>query len=68
MRTLSSAYAAAEDIAGAWLLDLLGLPPDSAVGFTATTANCACLAAGRDTALRRAGRDHACDGLADTHG
>ncbi|MGW3321495.1 pyridoxal phosphate-dependent decarboxylase family protein [Streptomyces virginiae] len=57
MRAVSPAYTAAEEIAGAWLLDLLGLPPDSAVGFTtgATMANFTCLAAGRDTVLRRAG-------------
>ncbi|MFJ3632753.1 pyridoxal phosphate-dependent decarboxylase family protein [Streptomyces sp. NPDC090112] len=66
MRTVSPAYTAAEEIAGAWLLDLLGLPGGSAVGFTtgATMANFTCLAAGRDTVLRRAGRDVARDGLA----
>ncbi|QGV76865.1 pyridoxal phosphate-dependent decarboxylase family protein [Streptomyces ficellus] len=66
MRTVSPAYAAAEEIASTWLLDLLGLPRDSAVGFTtgATMANFTCLAAGRDTVLRRAGRDPARDGLA----
>lgn len=66
MRAASPAYAAAEDIAGGWLLDLLGLPGGSAVGFTtgATMANFTCLAAGRDAVLRRAGRDVARDGLA----
>ncbi|MFJ8111297.1 pyridoxal phosphate-dependent decarboxylase family protein [Streptomyces sp. NPDC096132] len=66
MRAVSPAYAAAEEIAGAWLLDLLGLPGDSAVGFTtgATMANFTCLAAGRDAVLRRHGRDVARDGLA----
>ncbi|MEV7558590.1 pyridoxal-dependent decarboxylase [Streptomyces sp. NPDC089795] len=66
MRAVSPAYTAAEEISGAWLLDLLGLPPDSAVGFTtgATMANFTCLAAGRDTVLRRAGRNVAQDGLA----
>lgn len=66
MRAASPAYAAAEEIAGAWLLDLLGLPGDSAVGFTtgATMANFTCLAAGRDTVLRRAGWNAAHDGLA----
>ncbi|MFF5184458.1 pyridoxal phosphate-dependent decarboxylase family protein [Streptomyces sp. NPDC000345] len=66
MRAVSPAYAAAEEIAGAWLLDLLGLPGGSAVGFTtgATMANFTCLAAGRDAVLRRAGRDVARDGLA----
>ncbi|GGS76919.1 aspartate aminotransferase family protein [Streptomyces tanashiensis] len=65
MRTVSPAYAAAEEIAGAWLLDLLGLPRDSSVGFTtgATMANFTCLAAGRDTVLRRTGWNVARDGL-----
>ncbi|WP_406187067.1 pyridoxal phosphate-dependent decarboxylase family protein [Streptomyces sp. NBC_01006] len=66
MRAVSPAYAAAEDVAGMWLLDLLGLPGGSAVGFTtgATMANFTCLAAGRDAVLRRVGRDPARDGLA----
>ncbi|MFD7256520.1 pyridoxal phosphate-dependent decarboxylase family protein [Streptomyces sp. NPDC059874] len=65
MRAASPAYAAVEQVAGAWLLDLLGLPADSAVGFTtgATMANFTCLAAGRDTVLRRAGWNVARDGL-----
>ncbi|MGW6691742.1 pyridoxal phosphate-dependent decarboxylase family protein [Streptomyces sp. NPDC054961] len=66
MRAASPAYAAAEEVAGAWLLDLLGLPGESAVGFTtgATMANFTCLAAGRDAVLRRAGWNVARDGLA----
>ncbi|MER5934204.1 pyridoxal-dependent decarboxylase [Streptomyces sp. NPDC002054] len=66
MRTVSPAYTAAEEIAGAWLLDLLGLPSESAVGFTtgATMANFTCLAAGRDAVLRRTGWNVARDGLA----
>ncbi|MFG3344129.1 pyridoxal phosphate-dependent decarboxylase family protein [Streptomyces sp. NPDC048018] len=65
MRAVSPAYAAVEDIAGAWLLDLLRLPGDGSVGFTtgATTANFTCLAAARDEVLRRAGWDVARDGL-----
>ncbi|MXM63699.1 aminotransferase class V-fold PLP-dependent enzyme [Streptomyces sp. HUCO-GS316] len=65
MRAVSPAYTAAEDIASAWLLDLLGLPDGSAVGFTtgATMANFTCLAAGRDAILRRAGWDVGRDGL-----
>ncbi|MFD3947140.1 pyridoxal phosphate-dependent decarboxylase family protein [Streptomyces sp. NPDC058579] len=65
MRTVSPAYTAVEEIAGAWLLDLLGLPGDSSVGFTtgATMANFTCLAAGRDAVLRRAGWNVARDGL-----
>ncbi|MEV7523542.1 pyridoxal-dependent decarboxylase [Streptomyces sp. NPDC091371] len=65
MRAASPAYAAAEEVAGAWLLDLLGLPSGSAVGFTtgATMANFTCLAAGRDAVLRRTGWNVARDGL-----
>ncbi|MEV6680569.1 pyridoxal-dependent decarboxylase [Streptomyces erythrochromogenes] len=65
MRAASPAYAAAEEVAGAWLLDLLGLPDESAVGFTtgATMANFACLAAARDELLRRTGWNVARDGL-----
>ncbi|MEU3778638.1 pyridoxal-dependent decarboxylase [Streptomyces sp. NPDC032472] len=66
MRAASPAYSAVEDIAGGWLLDLLGLPAGSAVGFTtgATMANFTCLAAGRDAVLARAGWNAARDGLA----
>ncbi|APU43811.1 pyridoxal phosphate-dependent decarboxylase family protein [Streptomyces sp. TN58] len=66
MRAASPAYAAVEEVAGAWLLDLLGLPDDSGVGFTtgATMANFTCLAAARDEVLRRAGWSVARDGLA----
>ncbi|MFF3849067.1 pyridoxal phosphate-dependent decarboxylase family protein [Streptomyces sp. NPDC002328] len=65
MRAVTPAYAAVEDIAGAWLLDLLALPDGSAVGFTtgATMANFTCLAAARDAVLGRAGRNVADDGL-----
>ena len=42
-----------EDLASAWLLELLGLPADSAVGFVtgATMANFTGLAAGRHAVL-----------------
>ncbi|MFE0578517.1 pyridoxal phosphate-dependent decarboxylase family protein [Streptomyces sp. NPDC058874] len=65
MRAASPAYAAVEEVAGAWLLDLLGLPDESAVGFTtgATMANFTCLAAARDELLRRTGWNVARDGL-----
>ncbi|MEU9252720.1 pyridoxal-dependent decarboxylase [Streptomyces sp. NPDC048270] len=65
MRAASPACAAVEEVAGAWLLDLLGLPGTGAVGFTtgATMANFTCLAAGRDEVLRRAGWDVPRDGL-----
>jgi glutamate/tyrosine decarboxylase-like PLP-dependent enzyme len=59
MRKVTPAGAAVEEVAGRWLLDLLGLPRGSAVGFVtgATMANFTCLAAARDTVLRRAGHD-----------
>lgn len=66
LRTITPGAVAAEEIAGAWLLDLLGLPPESAVGFTtgATMAQFSAMAAGRDEVLRRAGWDVAVQGLA----
>jgi glutamate/tyrosine decarboxylase-like PLP-dependent enzyme len=59
LRSLTPAGAAVEEVAGRWLLDLLGLPRGSAVGFVtgATMANFTCLAAARDTVLRWAGYD-----------
>jgi glutamate/tyrosine decarboxylase-like PLP-dependent enzyme len=59
LRALTPAAAAVEEVAGRWLLDLLGLPGESAVGFVtgATMANFTCLAAARDTMLMRAGHD-----------
>jgi glutamate/tyrosine decarboxylase-like PLP-dependent enzyme len=57
LRQVTPAVAAVEEVAGAWLLELLGLPAGSGVGFTtgATTANFTGIAAGRDALLRRAG-------------
>ncbi len=59
LRALTPAAAAVEEVAGRWLLDLLGLPAESAVGFVtgATMANFTCLAAARDTVLMRSGHD-----------
>jgi glutamate/tyrosine decarboxylase-like PLP-dependent enzyme len=59
LRALTPAGAAVEEVAGRWLLELLGLPAGSAVGFVtgATMANFTCLAAARDTVLLRAGYD-----------
>jgi glutamate/tyrosine decarboxylase-like PLP-dependent enzyme len=59
LRSLTPAGAAVEEVAGRWLLDLLGLPAGSAVGFVTggTMANFSCLTAARDTVLRRAGYD-----------
>jgi glutamate/tyrosine decarboxylase-like PLP-dependent enzyme len=65
LRALTPAVAAVEEVAAAWLLELLGLPTDAGVGFptSATTANLTCLLAARDEVLRRAGWDAARDGL-----
>ena len=59
MRQVTPGVAAVEELAGAWLLELLDLPRESAVGFAtgATTANLTAIAAGRDALLRRAGWD-----------
>ncbi len=59
LRSLTPAAAAAEEVAGRWLLDLLGLPSEAAVGFVTggTMANFTCLATARDTVLLRAGHD-----------
>jgi glutamate/tyrosine decarboxylase-like PLP-dependent enzyme len=66
LRLVTPAHSAIEDITTAWLLDLLGLPLGSAVGFVtgATMANFTCLAAARQDVLRRAGWDADTDGLA----
>ncbi|MHB8186975.1 MAG: pyridoxal phosphate-dependent decarboxylase family protein [Dermatophilaceae bacterium] len=65
LRRVTPAHSAVEDVTSAWLLDLLGLPSQSAVGFVtgATMANFTGLAAGRDAVLRRAGWDVAQRGL-----
>ncbi|HET7475733.1 MAG TPA: aminotransferase class V-fold PLP-dependent enzyme [Dermatophilaceae bacterium] len=62
----SPAAAGAERVAGAWLLDLLGLPAGAAVGFVTggKMANFTCLAAARHTVLARAGWDVEKEGLA----
>lgn len=59
------AASAIEAVAGRWLLDLLGLPLQSSVGFVtgATVANFVCLAAARNDVLRRVGWDVEADGL-----
>ncbi len=65
LRAVSPAHAAVEDVTSAWLLDLLGLPETSGVGFVtgATMSIFTCLAAARDAVLRRAGWDVSVDGL-----
>ncbi|MCX6467656.1 MAG: pyridoxal-dependent decarboxylase [Pseudonocardiales bacterium] len=63
---LSPAAAAAEEAAGRWLVELLGLPAGASVGFVTggQAANTAGLAAGRHAVLARAGHDVERDGLA----
>jgi glutamate/tyrosine decarboxylase-like PLP-dependent enzyme len=65
MRFSTPATAAAEEAAGGWLLDLLGLPAGADVGFTtgATMANFVGLAAARYEVVTRAGWDLAVNGL-----
>jgi len=65
LRAVSPAHAAVEDVTSAWLLDLLGLPAGSGVGFVtgATMSNFTCLAAARDAVLARYGWDVAVNGL-----
>jgi glutamate/tyrosine decarboxylase-like PLP-dependent enzyme len=57
---------AVEDVASRWLLDLLGLPPASGVGFVtgAQMANFTCLAAARHHVLDAVGWDASTLGLA----
>ena len=56
---LSPAAAVAEEVAGAWLIELLGLPSGTSVGFVtgATMANFTALAAARHGVLERIGWD-----------
>lgn len=70
LRTVTPAATAVDDLAEAWVLDLLGLPAGSAVGFVTggTMANFTCLAAGRDEVLKRAGWDTAAHGLVGSPG
>ena len=68
LHALSPAAAVAEEVAGAWMLDLLGLPADASFGFPtgAGLGNAVGLAAGRHAVLaRRAGtsRPTACTAL-----
>jgi glutamate/tyrosine decarboxylase-like PLP-dependent enzyme len=65
MRYASPATAAIEEVAGEWLVDLLGLPVSSDVGFTtgATMANWMGLAAGRAFVLDQVGWDVNAKGL-----
>ncbi|MCR2764865.1 pyridoxal-dependent decarboxylase [Microbacterium sp. zg.B48] len=51
--------AGVEEVAARWLLELLGLPAASGVGFAtgATSANTSCLLVARDSVLRARGHD-----------
>jgi glutamate/tyrosine decarboxylase-like PLP-dependent enzyme len=62
---LSPAAAVVEEVAGAWLIDLLGLSTGCSVGFVTGChmANFTALAAARHELLRRAGWDVEADGL-----
>lgn len=61
----SPAGATAEKIASRWLLDLLGLPAESSIGFVsgATMAGFTCLAAARNEVLSRVAWDVEREGL-----
>ena len=63
---MSPAAAAVEAVTTRWVLDLLGLPPDAAIGFVtgAQMANVSCLAAARHALLDAQGWDVGADGLA----
>jgi glutamate/tyrosine decarboxylase-like PLP-dependent enzyme len=65
LRYATPAAAAIEERAGAWILDLLGLPASSSVGFTTggTMANFVGLASGRGAVLEAAGWNVNRDGL-----
>ena len=66
MRDATPGVVGAEELAGEWLLDLLGLPATADFGFVtgATTANMVGLIAARTAVLRTAGWDVNRDGLA----
>ena len=65
MRYATPGTSGVEEVAAGWLLDLLGLPRGSDVGFVTggTMANFTGLAAGRQEVLTRAGWDLSRDGL-----
>ena len=63
--TMTTAVVAMERTAGAWVCDLMGLPPAASVGFVtgAQMSNYVCLAAAQNSVLRDAGWDMARRGL-----
>jgi glutamate/tyrosine decarboxylase-like PLP-dependent enzyme len=62
---LSPAAAVVEEVTAGWLVELLGLPPGTSVGFTtgATMANFICVAAARSRVLESVGWDVERNGL-----
>ncbi|GLZ43856.1 aspartate aminotransferase family protein [Actinomycetospora sp. NBRC 106375] len=66
VRVMSPAMAAIEDVTAGWVLDLLGLPAEAAVGFVtgAQMATVSGLAAARHALLAAEGWDVGADGLA----
>jgi glutamate/tyrosine decarboxylase-like PLP-dependent enzyme len=65
LHALSPAAAATEEVAGTWMLDLLGLPADASIGLPtgAGLGNTVGLAAGRHAVLAREGWDAEASGL-----
>ena len=65
VHALSPAAAAAEEVAGSWMLELLDLPREASVGLPtgAGLGNAVGLAAGRHAVLARTGWDVEADGL-----
>ncbi len=65
LHALSPAAAAVEEVAGRWMLDLLGLPPSASVGLPtgAGLGNAVGLAAARHAVLARVGWDVEAQGL-----
>ncbi|MFS0867434.1 aspartate aminotransferase family protein [Microbacterium sp. 179-B 1A2 NHS] len=63
--TMTTAVAALERTAGAWICELLGLPADASVGFVtgAQVSNTVCLATAQHAQLRRVGWDQTRQGL-----
>lgn len=61
----SPGMAVLEEVAAAWVLDVVGLPSSAGVGFVtgAQMANVTCLAVARNAVLRQVGWDAAADGL-----
>ncbi|HEX6654629.1 MAG TPA: pyridoxal-dependent decarboxylase, partial [Candidatus Limnocylindria bacterium] len=65
LHALSPASAAAEEVAGEWMLELLGLPPTASTGLPtgAGLGNAVGIAAGRHAVLQREGWDVEARGL-----